>query len=427
MLARRCIHQQLLAARSSLTRASCLAQSSSRAVASTLVREDPPRSRGDGLHSAGGAWHGEQDKLDVMLEDLKRKIGRMGVISLKEVNVRELFKLLRLCRKPFHFRGCLQMMNLFYNFGVPLGHRETSTRLLAAAMRSRAEDEAVEIVKLHGTFLEEPPAIRLVYALMEHFLDAGKPMVVRELAQAVRENPKWQVQPTLYALTIEAMLQVPERPLEEAACVYRDAHDFNVMLPHGVHTLLLNAALAAFETSLAETAGIDADSMPAEEVSEEVVTEDGEAVSDAAKGSEAEQVSTEEDVQQMMPAAALVPLKVALEAARGLARDGHLLRTPRASSLCSMAWLNWHVSSLDAATKLSLELEPLVEDSPRIMICDDWQQPLMQAMENFGSEWGFSIHLPRGLFKALEASSDTKAVEMVKLAKACFGHFYPEG
>mmetsp|Transcript_23404 Transcript_23404/g.43057 ORF Transcript_23404/g.43057 Transcript_23404/m.43057 type:complete len:427 (-) Transcript_23404:41-1321(-) len=425
MLVRRRICQQLFAANRHPTLSSARS-ASLRAVASTVTDVDGEAVPAGATGTGEGAWHGDEEKLDVMLENLRRKIGRMGIIDFKEVNVRELFKLLRVSRSRYHFRGCLQMMNLFYNFGVALNHRETSSRLLAAAMRSKAEEEAVEVVKLYGTFLEDPPAIRLVYALMEHFLDTGKPMVVREIAQAVRENPKWQVQPALYALTIEAMLQVTERPIEEAAIVYRDAHSLNLALPQGVHTLLLNAALASFEGSLADSTGIDGDGGAAAEQTEEDNKEGSEEGEDVAEASDAEQASTKDDVTPM-PAAARTSLKVAIEVACGLAHDGHFVLTPKSSTLCSVAWLNWHLAKLDAATKSLLELEPVSENSPRIMLCDDWQQPLMQAIENYGSEWGFSIHLPEGLFRALEASSDPAAAEMVKLAKACFGHFYPEG
>ena len=100
----------------------------------------------------------------VLYEDLKLKFGYMGVVNHKEVGVWDLFAVLRGVRNKGDLGFGLATMNLFYNFGVKLKHREISTRLLAATMLAREESEAIELIKLYGTWLEHPPDSAVVYA-----------------------------------------------------------------------------------------------------------------------------------------------------------------------------------------------------------------------------------------------------------------------
>merc|ERR1719263_2315021 len=99
-------------------------------------------------------------------------------------------------------------MNMFYNYGVKLKHRELATRLLAAAMRCKQESEAAELIKLYSTWLEHPPETTLIYSVMGHFLDVGQPLVVRDLVKAVREDWRIPLEPPLYILGIQAMLHL---------------------------------------------------------------------------------------------------------------------------------------------------------------------------------------------------------------------------
>eukprot|EP00438_Fugacium_kawagutii_P018172 Skav226116 [mRNA] locus=scaffold1047:41389:42507:- [translate_table: standard] len=98
----------------------------------------------------------------------------------------------------------LQAMNLFYNFGVKLKHREISTRLVAATMMAREESEAVELIKLYGTWLEHPPDSAVVYAVMSKFLDDNKATEVRELAKVVREDWRFRLEAPLWLVQEEA-------------------------------------------------------------------------------------------------------------------------------------------------------------------------------------------------------------------------------
>ncbi|CAE8723076.1 unnamed protein product, partial [Polarella glacialis] len=115
----------------------------------------------------------------VLYEELKQKFGYMGTVNHKEIGILDLYRILRGVANKRDFDMALHAMNLFYNFGIKLKHRELANRLLAAAMVCKQESQAVELVKLYGTWLEHPPDLPLVYAVMSHFLDKGEPLVVR--------------------------------------------------------------------------------------------------------------------------------------------------------------------------------------------------------------------------------------------------------
>merc|ERR1711957_872693 len=98
---------------------------------------------------------------------------------------------------------------------------ELASRLLAAAMNCRQDSEAVELIKLYSTWLEHPPDTALIYAVMGHFSDAGQPLVVREIAKAVREDWRITIEPPLYILAIQAMFKLESDPFGEAMVIYR--------------------------------------------------------------------------------------------------------------------------------------------------------------------------------------------------------------
>jgi len=271
-------------------------------------------------HAATAASRGRGSPM-VLYEELRQKFGYMGVVNQKEVGILDLYQIMRGVANKRDFELAMQTLNLFYNFGVKLKHRELTTRLLAAAMVAKQESEAVELIKLYGTWLEFPPDSSAVYAVMSHFLDKGEPLVVRELAKAVRED--WRIVPEapLYSLSIEAMLQLPadQDPLAEALLLMEDAAQMGVRLPCPLHLRLLDECLKSLE-ALAE------------------------AETDAEKDPEAEQV----------PDAALDLLRSGLKVADGLAGDGYLRGGANAATLCSVAWLFRHLSVLPEATRSSL-------------------------------------------------------------------------
>lgn len=322
-----------------------------------------------------------------LYDELRAKFGYIGAVNHKEVGARDIFRILRDARSESDFLAGMQMMNVYYNFGVKLRHREIASRLLAAAMRCKVEAEAVELVKLYGTWLRDPPDKALVYAVMGHFLDAGEPMVVRELAQAMREDWRMPVEAPLYTLAIEAMLQLPERPLQEALLLYVDAQQVGVRLPAPLHARLLDEALRTFEATTADS------------------VEEGDS---AAEGEEAFEA-----------------LRGALRAADGLARDGHLRGGGSAASFCSLAWFFWHLARLPDAARLSLlaDAEPY---GATAVLEGKWVRALEAALDNFGCHWGFSAQLPAGLFRALEASKDSEAKRHEASARQRLGRFYPE-
>ena len=140
----------------------------------------------------------ELKRPNVLYEDLKQKFGYIGMVNHKEVGVWDLFAILRGVRTKRDLGFALQTMNLFYNFGVKLKHREIATRLLAATMLAREESEAMELIKLYGTWLEHPPDTAVVYAVMSKFLDEKKLMEVRDLAKYVREDWRFRLEAPLY-------------------------------------------------------------------------------------------------------------------------------------------------------------------------------------------------------------------------------------
>mmetsp|Transcript_16744 Transcript_16744/g.58449 ORF Transcript_16744/g.58449 Transcript_16744/m.58449 type:complete len:395 (-) Transcript_16744:46-1230(-) len=350
------------------------------------------------------------DAAQRLFDELKMKFGYMGTVDHSKVGTPDLFRILKVARNAGDFNWALQAMNLFYNFGVKLKHREIASRLVAAAMVCKVESEAAEIVKLYGTWLERPPDIALVYGVMGHYLDAGELLVVRELAQAVREDWRMPVEPPLYALSIEAMLRLTENAVPEALQLHQDARAVGVRLPAALHTRLLDAALATVQD---EVAG---DTQAADEGAEGA-GEEGEGAESSA--------GEDEDVGASISDAVLQHLKASLEVADGLLRDGHLLGGGSAASLCSTAWLFWHLAALPEAARAEL----LDGADPACVVAfmnRDWSRVLRAAIEDFGCHWGFSGQLPRGFFQALEASSDPKVAELVSLSRQRFGRFYPE-
>lgn len=345
-------------------------------------------------------------------DQIKQKFGYMGTVNKKEIDSRVLFKILAAGKKPSDFSWALHAMNLFYNFGVKLRDREIASRYLSAAMVCKAESEAVEIIKLYGTWLQHPPDIALVYGVMGHYLDAGENLIVREIAQAVREDWRLPVHAPLYHLAVEAMLRLPKNAVAEAASLHMDARQMGVGLPAPVHQRLLNASLSAYC---------------------------------AAKG--------EEGAGAPPSPEGIALLKAALQAAEGLARDGHLLGGASAASGCSVAWLCLHLGRLtDAARREVFDGAECAAVMPELDA--GWQHSLRMASEDFGCHWGFSANLPAGFFQDLEelaqaasaggdcaaASGEEEeraavpvaatpdaaaAAELLRLSRERFGRFYP--
>lgn len=327
-------------------------------------------------------------EVTALCADLRQKFGRMGLVSHKKVGVRDLCAILRASRSKSDYRSSLAAMNTFFNFGVKLKHREIATRLLATAMRCSQESEAVELIRLYGTWLEHPPDTNLIYAVMGHFLDAGQPLVVREVAKSVREDWQIRLEPPLYIFAIDAMLQLPDDPVGEAMVLHEDAQQMGVRLPAPVHTRLLNENLLRYESVAAE------------------------------EGTEVE--SAEDAPPGAGNRAALAHLQAGLRLADSLARDGHLRGGANASTLCSLAWLHWHLATLPEAARTELVGESAC------FLDGDWTRILDAAVDNFGCHWGFSSSLPRGFFAALEASSLSEAASRVASARRRFGRFYPK-
>mmetsp|Transcript_93348 Transcript_93348/g.179510 ORF Transcript_93348/g.179510 Transcript_93348/m.179510 type:complete len:389 (+) Transcript_93348:12-1178(+) len=334
-----------------------------------------------------------KEEARVLEANLKQMFGRMGVVSHKRVGILDLYRIMRVSRSEKDYQDSLSAMNLFYNFGVKLHHREVASRLLATAMRCKCEKEAVELIKLYSSWLEHPPDTGLIYAVMGHFLDAGQPLVVREVAKAVREDWRLRVEPPLYILAIEAMLQLPDDPVGEALELYEDARLMGVRLPAPLHNRLLAECLGAFEKVSASAAAEPADG---EDTAE----------------------------PQLLDDAAVEHLRSALTAADGLARDGHLFGGASAASLCSLAWLHWHLAAVPVPVRTEL-VSGADPQGAASWLGGDWERTLEVAVENFGCHWGFSSELPRGFFRALEASSRPDADRLVEISRRRFGRFYP--
>jgi len=370
-----------------------------------------PRCRLQGLllpSCRGAADVVELKRPNVLYEDLKQKFGHIGAVNHKEVGVWDLFAILRGVRTKRDLGFALQTMNLFYNFGVKLKHREISTRLLAATMLAREESEAMELIKLYGTWLEHPPDTTVVYAVMSKFLDEKKLMEVRELAKYVREDWRFRLEAPLYSLAIQAMLQLPpeEEPLEAALILREDAARMGVSLPVKVQVLLLDESLKAFNLETVED--VDVSEPPAEPAEAEDVEEDAE----APEASEAPGTT--------------VPsrhLKNAVMLAEGLVEDGHVRAGASAATLCSMSWLFWHLSALSDELRKEMLDGCLDEISSSGL---SWSTTLEAACATFHSQVGFSPQLPRGFFQNLETSQDLEAQRMVKLCTQSFGRFYPK-
>lgn len=329
-----------------------------------------------------------------LYEDFKRKFQPIGTVSHKKVGVTDLFDNLRAARDGEDFKLALKTMNLMYNFGVKLKHREIASKLLASAMLTGETAEAAELVRLYGTWLEHPPSKALVYAVMSHFLAEGDVVMVRTVAKAAREDWRMPLEAPLYALAVEAMLRLPElqEALHEAAALLEDAALMGVRLPAPVHLKVLDAALDAYE----------AENLPAGE--------------DAAEDAAAE--ASAEAGASLAPAKEIGYLAMGLKAAQGLARDGHLRGGANAAVLCSMSWLFWRVAASPEAARAPLP--------PRPSFCaGDWRRCFDAAATNFGCHWCHTAFLPAGFFRALETSQDLEAARVVKVAKQRFGRFYP--
>eukprot|EP00435_Cladocopium_sp_Y103_P024133 s1601_g5.t3 len=353
----------------------------------------------------------ELKRPNVLYEELKLKFGYMGVVNHKEVGVWDLFAILRGVRNKGDLGFALQTMNLFYNFGVKLKHREISTRLLAATMLAREESEAIELIKLYGSWLEHPPDSAVVYAVMSKFLDEKKPMEVRELAKLVREDWRFRLQAPLYSLAIQAMLQLPkeQEPLRAAMILREDAIQMGVGLPVKVQLQLLDESLKA----------VNLESSGGSEVQIDAPSED--ATAEDANDATAEDVP--EERSEASAERSFSHLKDAVDLADALAQDGHVRGGASAATLCSLSWLFWHLSAISA----ELRQEVLSDCHAWSISCSDWtwSNTLEAACANFHSQQGFSSQLPRGLFQLLEASEDPEAQRLVERCRRCFGRFYP--
>jgi len=277
---------------------------------------------------------------------------------------------------------------------------------MAAAMACQVQQEAVELIKLYGTWLEHPPDAALVYAVMGHFLDTGELHVVRDIAKAVREDWRMRLEAPLYILAIEAMLRLSEGPLVEALKLHADAAVMRVTLPAPLHIRLLDACLEALQAASVAVAeiGVENNFEAAEEPSEECP----QATQDSAPSEDA-----------------LQHLSAALTVADRLAGDGHLRHGASAATLCSVSWLLLHLTSLPEKTCTSL-MSGRDDFGIAMLIQTGWAGLLQSAVDNFGCHWGFSAYLPRGFFCMLEAKSDPDAVRLVRVAQDGFGRFYPQ-
>merc|ERR1711862_504296 len=56
----------------------------------------------------------------------------------------------------------------------------------------------------------------------------------------------------------------------------------------------------------------------------------------------------------VVPESVLEPLQIGLRIADRLAGDGHLRGGASAATLCSLAWLFWHIAALPTAVRASL-------------------------------------------------------------------------
>jgi len=317
----------------------------------------------------------EKQNIDVMLQETREKMGKVGAVDHKKVGVWDLMRFLSVAKNKHGWLVSLAVMNMFYNFNIKLKHRDLTTRLLAASIKCKQHAEGVELIKLYWSWLEHPPKIAVVYTLMGHFLDNGEYLVVRDIAKAVREDWRMEVEPQLYNLTIDAMLK--HGGPREAMHVYEDAANFGLRLEASVHTKLLIACMSGVEQALAEASP----EMPVE-----------------------------------------AELQRAVRVADGLARDGHLRGRASTASFCSLSWLFWHLSLLPAASR-----QMVLQDSDQgavLFLQGDWVEALWAAMENSGCA-DFSANLPPGFFRALERSTDPEAVKLVALAHQRFGCFYP--
>jgi len=332
-----------------------------------------------------------------LFDDLKRKFGYMGLIDKRKVGAQDLVNILKAGKSPNDYRCALQAMNVYYNFGVKLKHGEIASRYLAGAMKCKVYDEAVELIKLYGTWLESPPEISLVYSVMSHYLDAGSYTIVRDIAQTVREDWRMPVEAPLYDFAMEAMLRLNDDGLDEALLLHQDAKAVGVRLPAKLHLRLLNAALESCSTSAS-----------AEDGGEGEVAETDETSSPSSSSS-----------SSSSPA-----LRTAVFAAEGLIRDGHLLRGGNAATMVSTAWLLRHLEAVPSSDRDALLSEAGAAELKNCM-GGSWRDVLLAATEDFRSKWGFSDVLPAGLFKALEASEDPLDIELVATCRKRFGRFYP--
>mmetsp|Transcript_25043 Transcript_25043/g.70590 ORF Transcript_25043/g.70590 Transcript_25043/m.70590 type:complete len:424 (-) Transcript_25043:22-1293(-) len=386
-----------------------------RAGAGHAAQALPGRRHATAARAAQPRRAGSREDPQLLYDELKLKFGYLGAVNHKEVGVLDLYRIMQASKARNHYGVCLNSMNLFYNFGVKLKHRELASRLLATAMNCKMEAEALELIKLYGTWLENPPDISLVYAVMGHFLDAGEPHLVREIAKAVREDWRMPVGAPLYILAIEAMLQLPANPLGEAMELYDDAIRMGVRLPAPLHVRLLLESLREFKDAAGDAGAAEADAAPSESTPPAADPEAAEAA-----GAGAGAASSPAGV----PDGAVAHLQTALRVADNLARDGYLRGGANAATLCSLSSLFWHLAALPgpASAQLRSSARP---GGATAFLGGDWARLLEAATENFGCHWGFSARLPRSLFQDLEASPDPEAARLVEVSRARFGRFYP--
>merc|ERR1711874_914508 len=120
----------------------------------------------------------------------------------------------------------------------------------------------------------------------------------------------------------------------------------------------------------------------------------------------------------------LEKLRTGLRILDGLGYDGHLYGGASAGTFCSVAWLFWHLAALPESTRASMFADAGPQGSG-IFLEGSWVRAAQAAIDGFGCEWGFSAQLPRGFFRALEASSTQEALTLVQASRSRFGRFYP--
>ena len=207
---------------------------------------------------------------------------------------------------------------------------------------------------------------------------------VLSLAKHVREDWRFQLEPALYALALRAALQL--EALDDALKLRWDAQRLSVRLEPKLQLQLLDACLLAAQATVDEP----------------------EVAVDESEGAAESEVSAPEVNETY-----LAHLRNASSLADQLAQEGYVRAGANAASLCSIAWLSWHLNRLPEGT---------FEGNWSGF---HWSAMLEAACESFNTQVGHSAQLPKGLFELLEASDDQEAKRLIKLSRSCFGRFYP--